>query len=58
MAVVNLVKASVGMDLGLDSVNGLQELLKDRLAVLGECGLDLDALLLSLDFDTVCCLVR
>jgi len=58
MVVVDLVKASVGVNLGLDSVNGLQELLKDRLAVLGECGLDLDALLLSLDFDTVCCLVR
>jgi hypothetical protein len=54
----DLLEACVGVNLGLDSKDGLEQLLEDSLAVLGECSLNLDALLRCLDFHTLRCLIR
>lgn len=55
---VYLVETRVGVDLGLDGKDGVEQLMKDSLAVLGECSLNLDALLLRLNLHTVRCLIR
>lgn len=55
---VYLVETRVGVDLGLDGKDGVEQLVEDSLAVLGECSLNLDALLLRLNLHTVRCLIR
>lgn len=47
------VEAGVGVDLGLDSVDSLEQLLEHCIAVLGKSSFNLYTLLFSLDLDTV-----
>lgn len=55
---LDLVETRVGVDLGLDGEDGVEQLVEDSLTVLGECSLNLDALLLRLNLHTVRCLIR
>lgn len=55
---LDLVETRVGVDLGFNGEDSIEQLVEDSLAVLGECSLNLDALLLRLNLHTLRCLIR